>query len=292
MKFELYNSATISAPRALIGAGRGWSPVSLKVRWAFLDHGALGPTVVDTGYGPTTYPSALAAYSVENGGGVPARSLALRVYANLFRARLRPQGQIDTVLANKGLVAEDIQRVIVTHLHVDHISELRRFSRARILTSQRGLNATRHAGWRGPLTHGTFTELLPADLDDRLEAAESLPAIVLPDGLGVGWSLLPNLVSLVPLDGHAAGQIGIYLHSERYLYAVDAHLMLSALNGQTQGAKPGKSGSKVVLAGLPRRIADDIGAAEVTLERLSAFQQAGGRVGLCHDPGNDPFDVG
>jgi glyoxylase-like metal-dependent hydrolase (beta-lactamase superfamily II) len=292
MKLEFYNSATIRAPGALIGAGPDWSPVALKVRWAFLDHPTIGPTLVDTGYGPLTYPSPASARPSLNGGGLPTRSIGLRLYTSLFRAKLRPEGQIDAVLVDKGLALEDIQCVIVTHFHVDHVSELRRFSKARILASQRGLDAVRRAGWRAPLSHGTFTELLPPDLDQRLEPIEALPPISLPDGLGAGWSLVPELASLVPIDGHATGQVGIYIHSERYLYAVDAHFVLAALDRAAEGLGPGLTKPKVGLSGLPRRIADDINAAEATLTRLAAFKQSGGRVGLCHDPGHDPFDVG
>lgn len=292
MKFEFYNSATIKAPGALVGAGPDWSPVTLKVRWAFLDHPTFGPTLVDTGYGPSTYPSPASGRSSPSGNGLPTRSIGLRLYTSLFRARLRPEGQIDAVLVDKGLTIEDIQCVIVTHFHVDHVSELRRFSNARILASRRGFDAVKRAGWRASLVHGTFTELLPPDLDRRLEPIEALPPINLPDGLGTGWSLVPELASLVPMNGHATGQVGIYIHSEQYLYAVDAHFVLGALDRAAEGFEPGLTKPKVALSGLPRLIADDIEAAETTLARLAAFKQAGGRVGLCHDPGHDPFDAG
>ena len=69
-------------------------------------------------------------------------------------------------------------------------------------------------------------------------------------------------------------------------------VVLGALDRAAEGLEPGLIKPKVTLSGLPRLIADDIEAAETTLARLAAFKQAGGRVGLCHDPDRDPFDAG
>ena len=78
----------------------------------------------------------------------------------------------------------------------------------------------------------------------------------------------------MPVNGRLTGQVGIYIHSEHYLYAVDAHFVLGALDRAAEGLKPGLTKPKVSL-GLPRLIADDIEAAETTLARLAAFKQAG-----------------
>ena len=94
MKFEFYNSATIKAPGALVGAGPDWSPVTLKVRWAFLDHPTFGPTLVDTGYGPSTYPSLASGGSSPSGNGLPTRSIGLRLYTSLFRPDYDPKDRL------------------------------------------------------------------------------------------------------------------------------------------------------------------------------------------------------
>ncbi|MGB0823781.1 MAG: hypothetical protein ACPGSK_06585, partial [Alphaproteobacteria bacterium] len=36
--------------------------------------------------------------------------------------------------------------------------------------------------------------------------------VSLPLGLGQGWEVVPDAVSLVPLAGHAAGHVGVFLH--------------------------------------------------------------------------------
>ena len=268
MKFELYNSAMIRAPGRLFEASRGWGRVPLKVRWGFLDHPELGPTLVDTGYGPRCY-----------GPAVGTRSFGLRLYTLLFKAELLEQGQVEAVLAAKGLATQDVQTVIVSHLHADHVSELRGFTNARFIGSRRALAAVSAAGWRAPLAHGSFPELLPDDYADRLTDIDELPLETLPHGLGEGRVLVAGALSLVALEGHAVGHFVLLFHADNTLYAVDAHWVLTAL------------ASAAPMQGLPKQIADDTDAAEATLARLRAFQAAGGNVVFCHDPNPCAFDV-
>jgi glyoxylase-like metal-dependent hydrolase (beta-lactamase superfamily II) len=271
---ELYNAATIRAPARLFDPHGGWASTPLKVRWGFMELPGWGVTLIDTGYGPRCYGRPTNASAARQ-----SKSLGLRLYTTLFRATLREEGQLGAVLAAKGLTPQDVQTVIVTHLHADHISELRTLSRARFLGSRQALETVQRAGWRGPLAHGSFLELLPEDYSDRLAAIEDRPGVSLPLGLGQGWEVVPDAVSLVPLPGHAAGHVGVFLHDAATLYAVDAHWVLSALSHSAP------------LSGLPRRIASDVAAAEESLARLRAFERAGGQTLFCHDPADTPFDV-
>lgn len=267
MNLELYNSATIAAPGRLFDPARSWARDALQVRYGLFEHPRLGITLVDCGYGPRCY------------GPGANKSFGLWLYTLLFRAELHPQGQVLTVLARKGWGPEDVKTVIVSHLHADHISELYLFTNARFIGSKRALEAVTKAQWRGPLTQGSFAELLPDDYADRLDAVEDLPTLNLPHALGQGWDLIPDMLSLVPLDGHAIGHFGLYLHAEDTLYAVDAHWVLDAVRSQRR------------LSGLPRRIASDLGAAEDTLSRLRQFERAGGTLALCHEPERGPLDA-
>jgi glyoxylase-like metal-dependent hydrolase (beta-lactamase superfamily II) len=263
---EFYNSATIRAPGALFEKGRGWARVPLRVRWGFIEHPDLGPTLIDTGYGPTVY-------------GPAPKSFGLNLYRRLFHATLRPEGQIDAVLAQKGLGVDDVQTVIISHLHADHVSELKRFPNARLIGSKRAYEAVKATGWQAPLKHGTFTELLPDDFAARLDDVEGLPSVDLPDRLGQGFVIVPDLLSAVPLEGHAVGHFGLLFHEPNYLYAVDAHWVLTALEKDEP------------VTGMPKQIADDVPAAEATLARLRGFLAKGGQVGFAHDPNPDPFDA-
>lgn len=267
MRVEMFNSATIAAPGRLFDRTRSWERVGLSVRFGLFEHPDLGLTLVDTGYGARCY------------GAGAGKSFGLWLYTLIFRAELHAEGQVQRVLANKGFVPEDVKTIIVSHLHADHISELKSFVNARFIASRAAYQTIKQAGWRATLSHGTFSELLPKDFASRLDPVEDLPTIELPHGLGQGWELVPGDVALVPLEGHAVGHFGVYWHAENILYAVDAHWVLSAL----EAGEP--------LFGLPRQIASDTAAAEQSLDRLRAFKSAGGTIVLCHEPTGSLLDV-
>ena len=198
MRLELYNSATIKAPGRLFDPSRPWTRETLRVRYGLFEHPQLGVTLVDSGYGPRCF------------GRTAKRTFGLWLYTLIFRAELLPQGQVSQVLADKGLKPEDVQTIIVSHLHADHISELRSFTQARFVGSRDAFEAVGRSGWRGPLLHGSFLELLPDDYASRLDAIEDLPTIDLPHGLGAGRALIDGVLSVVPLEGHAVGHFGLY----------------------------------------------------------------------------------
>lgn len=268
MKVEMYNSATITAPGRLFDPSRSWASVGLSVRYGVFEHPVLGLTLIDTGYGARCF------------GSGARKSFGLWLYTLIFQAKLHPEGQVQRVLAKKGFVPEDVKTIIVSHLHADHVSELKSFVNARFIGSRLALETIRSAGWKAPMSHGTFPELLPEDYASRLEPVEDLPTCELPDDLGTGWDLVPGEVALVPLDGHATGHFGVYFRAKNLLYAVDAHWVLSGLANEQP------------LFGLPKQIAVSADAAEQSLNRLRAFQRAGGTVILCHEPTGSSLDVG
>jgi glyoxylase-like metal-dependent hydrolase (beta-lactamase superfamily II) len=268
LKLELYNSANIAAPGRLLDRAMGWSRVALPVRFGLFEHPDLGLTLIDTGYGARCY------------GRGAKKSFLLWLYTQIFRADLQPAGQVQQVLAAKGYTPDDVNTVLVSHLHADHISELQSFTNARFIGSRRAFEVVSKArSLRAALGHGSFLELLPNDYADRLLAIEDLSAIELPLGLGAGWVLVEDQVSIVPLEGHAVGHFGVLWHDSQTLYAVDAHWLLSGI----AAAEP--------LFGMSKSVASDVPAAEQSLDRLRAFQAAGGTIVLCHDPGGCAFDV-
>lgn len=268
MELELYNSATIAAPGRLLDRSSGWSRVVLPVRFGLFEHPDLGLTLIDTGYGARCY------------GRGAKKSFGLWLYTQIFRADLQAAGQVQQVLADKGKTPEDVQTVIVTHLHADHISELKSFTKARFIGSRQAYDVVSKAGSvRAALGHGSFLELLPPDYASRLDAIEDLPTIALPYGLGTGRILVKDQVSIVPLEGHAVGHFGVYWHDRQTLYAVDAHWLLKGLSDREP------------MFGMSKSVASDVPAAEQSLDLLRGFQAAGGTVILCHDPGGCGFDV-
>ncbi|MBR28309.1 MAG: MBL fold metallo-hydrolase [Rhodobacteraceae bacterium] len=113
-------------------------------------------------------------------------------------------------LAASGVRAEDVDLVLCTHLHADHVGwNTRRengtwvptFPRARYIASRGELDhwAAAEAAEPGLHNHGAWTDSIAPIIDaGRMEAMDD------------GASLGPGL-SLMPLPGHSPGQVGLCL---------------------------------------------------------------------------------
>lgn len=262
------NSAWVPGPECALLKGGRWRGLKLRVRYGLFLHPDAGPVLIDTGYTP----EALTA---------PGRSLGLRVYSRLLRARLIPGGQPEALLARFNLRPTDVRHVVVTHFHADHVSGLRQFQNARFIASGAAFERMQARSPRANMRHGVFPELFPADFADRLVAVETRLAAPGPMNAAPGHDLFGDgTVIGVDLPGHADGHFGLYFPQAHrpLLYGVDAQWLLAAL-------APGRAPRF-----LPRMIAEDPQALAPSSALLHAFGQ-GGDVVLCHDPAPTLYDL-
>ncbi len=251
------NSAFVRAPERLVLKGGRWQVIDIPVRYGRFDHPVAGRCLIDTGY----------SMRVTRG----RRSLPLTLYAGILRPRLTPQAlptahpQIDTIL--------------LTHLHADHVSALLDYPAARIIADA---SAARHfldGGWFARTHKGMFRELLPAGFLDRITGFDAFGLVDAPLGMGPARDIFGDgTVLAVALPGHMRGHTGfLFPHEDRVtLYAGDADWLHAAILDERSPGAPAKW------------ILDDQEAAKTTSARLRAFHAAGGRIILCHDPESLP----
>ena len=262
MKISFFNSAIVRAPALLMCKGAGWRRIDVPVRFGLvrLTNGKVH--LIDTGYGPR----------VTQG----PRSASLRIYNRLLRPMLIEEGSPKAALASVGATPEDVEAVIVTHFHADHVARLDEFPRARIVTNGPAADAVRAASDRQAVRHGVFKELLPPDLMARLDRIECKPLAAAHPALGQGYDLFGDGSLLaIDLPGHADGHFGLFWQDETgpTLYATDAAWSMKAL---LEDRTPAVS-RKVVF--------DDPESGRRTERRIRDFANAGGKVLLCHDWG-------
>lgn len=157
----------------------------------------------DTGYSSTIYHSGL-------------RTAA---YSKIMRPRISIDQEIASQLVSDKIEPQTIGRVVLSHLHPDHIGGVKFFPDAQFILSQeadRALRKPRQRDW-------IFRNLLPdwfkdsskLVLDDEKLSSSS-------NGLIDGYSLFDqDDFLLTRLPGHAAGQIGALIGSQ-LLLAADA----------------------------------------------------------------------
>ncbi len=246
------NSAWVSAPERLVLKRGRCRLLDIPVRYGVFTHEVAGRCLVDTGY----------TERVTRG----QRSFPLWLYNAILRPRLTrhclPQAE------------PEIDTILLTHLHADHIAGLKDYPAARILADKTAIADFLQRG-ASRLRHGLFRELLPDNFIERITDFGDLPEVDAPLGLGTGRDVFGDgTVLAIPLPGHMHGHTGLcFAHADRpLLYAADAQWLHRAVMENR-------------LPGAPARwILDDREACQSSADRIRKFAEAGGVVVYCHDP--------
>lgn len=197
--------------------GGRWRIIDFPALAALILHPARGPILYDTGYADR-FETATAAFPE-------------RLYRCLTPMRLPAEERLVSQLGRYGLQAEDIQRVLISHLHADHVAGLGDLPRAVFMALE--ADVANHCGggagrWRA-LRRGVLPGLLPPDFGSRLVLADVQPAV----DLGPSWAPFERGYDLlgdrsligIPLPGHSPAQLGVLLRTREdrlVLLAADA----------------------------------------------------------------------
>lgn len=186
------------------------------------------------------------------------------LYKRITPLFLDPQLDLAAQLPALGVRLADVRMLIISHFHVDHIASLRDFPAATFVADAEAVDSM--IGLRGvaALRRGFVPTLLPDDFAARLrpifrfDGPPVAPFGPSHDLLGDG-SLL-----LVRLPGHARGQLGLLLHTDRgqYLLAADGAWTSQAFRERRGPGRPG-----YLIADNPREL-------DATLAKLHTFALA------------------
>jgi glyoxylase-like metal-dependent hydrolase (beta-lactamase superfamily II) len=164
-------------------------------------------------------------------------------------------GQVDQIgaaLAEAGVQAGDLRRIVLTHQDIDHVGSLHALvqaSGARVLAHGREvpfIDGTEPARFARP-------EVLAARPELRAVMERMRPTPVdepLQDGARLD---LAGGVRVVFTPGHTVGHICLYLERSGTVIAGDA---LTAVDGRLQGPNPGATQDMATASGSVRRLAE------------------------------------
>jgi len=197
--FHLLKVGHCNHPECVAMRGGRWASVRFPALCGLLIHPAHGPILFDTGY---------SSHFMDATAPFPER-----LYRWTTPFTLPPEETLLAQLGRLGIGARDIARVMISHVHGDHIAGLKDFPGARLVALRAEIDALRAKSRIGALMHGMLPALLPGDFGERLHFADDLPARPLPAALRPfeqGFDLLGDGSVLgVPLPGHSRGQMGI-----------------------------------------------------------------------------------
>lgn len=182
----------------------GLETVTFPSIFGVIEHPKHGVVLFDTGYGSHFF-AATAPFPE-------------RAYRWVTPVVLNSEETAVARLRQLGYGPEDVNYVIISHFHGDHVSALRDFPRARFVFLDSGYEHVRHMNRLQGVSIGYLKALLPRDFESRAMALSLKDAhyrVGLPEPLGDGLDLFGDeAIRLVPLEGHFAGQVGALLKTE------------------------------------------------------------------------------
>lgn len=187
---------------------------------ALLKHEKYGFILFDTGYSEHYFNE--------------YNKLPFKLQQYILPAYLDEKDSLINQLNDLGLSSGDINYVIISHFHADHIGGLKDFPKARFLCSETAWASVRGLTKYQELKKAFCSSLLPNDFEDRLELLKNGDAIPL-HGFPETWSLFDGLITLIKIDGHAQGQIGAIFEYDlkSYFLVADALWLKSNVDPQS-----------------------------------------------------------
>ncbi len=198
------------------------------------------------------------------------------LYPKITPVYFQPPDAMLHQLQKLGIYPNDLAGIIVSHFHGDHISGLKDFAGVPIVASQAGFLAVRHLTNFAAVRQGFLPDVMPSDFTDRVHFAEQLTQTALPNALApfTHGFLLPDSddVFLVFLEGHAAGHLGLFLHTNQGWILLAGDSAWSHLN--YLGRPPSR---------LVHPLLSDIKAYYRTLDKLKQLHDKGIAIHVSHE---------
>jgi len=233
VRLRVLRVGSTSAFEALAVRGGRWRTLEFPALVGLIEHPTRGPFLFDTGYAEAFFTA--------------TRGWPGCLYRWATPVELRPEQRLGAQLERLGLRARDVQGLVLSHFHADHVAGLCDFPERRVWTSRAAFEAVRTLGrWSG-LRRAHLPALLPGDLAARLAPIEDAPRRRLEGpwaALGEGHDLFDDgSVLAVLLPGHARGQLGLLVREEsglELLLAADAAWTTRALRENRPPAAPAR----------------------------------------------------
>jgi len=168
---------------------------------ALLKHPRHGWLLWDAGYAPRLWEA--------------TQRFPFRLYRWATPMLLRSDLAVVAHLQRLNLKPDDIRTVVVSHFHADHVAGLLDFPRAEFVALREAYEEVAGRTGLRALLRAFVPTLLPPDFERRTRLLPGFTGTAL-DTLGPTHDLFDDgSVLLVPLPGHARGQLGMLANTER-----------------------------------------------------------------------------
>ena len=179
--------------------------IAFQALWGLIEHPEKGWILYDTGYTERFFDA--------------TKRFPNKIYALITKVVINPENEVKAQLERHNISALDIKHVIITHFHADHVAGLIDFPNATFYASQAAMDQVINIPRAIAFSKGILKSLIPDDLKSRTNIIENICSPIHDDLLGTKYDLFGDeSLMAVALPGHAAGQIGLLLETERKQY--------------------------------------------------------------------------
>ncbi len=185
--------------------GGGNFLIKFQALFGVIFHSNMGWILYDTGYTTRFYDV--------------TKNYPNKIYANATKVEVTETHEVKSQLKKMGLSPSDIKHIVITHFHADHIGGLKDFQEATFYCSKKAFNHLESMSQFWGFTKGILKDLIPSDFTTRLKFIEEFSTKIPDEIFGHKYDLWgDDSMFIYELPGHAAGQIGVLLKTEKNTY--------------------------------------------------------------------------
>lgn len=252
IKLSFYASGYCEAHARIVDPIHGKGKTKFHAVWALIQIHNVGNVLFDTGYSDEF--------------NTATQSFPNRFYRWATPMKLNENHKAKNILKEQGIDSTDINYVIISHFHADHISALVDFQNAKFICSELAYQQVQELSGVKAVSKGIIHKLIPPDFGERVEFIEQIADKKSVNKYGItefSFFGLKNLKILL-LPGHAKGMLGFHFTNpgKNILFATDASW---DLNCYRNGILP----SKVV-----KLFFDSWNDFVTTIEKLKSMEKA------------------
>jgi glyoxylase-like metal-dependent hydrolase (beta-lactamase superfamily II) len=212
LSLQLFASGFCEAHANVVNPKEGKGKATFYALWALLHIPERGYVLFDTGYSEAFKQA--------------TQSFPARFYRWATPVTLSEKNTAKNLLEAKGIAAEQIKYVIISHFHADHIAGLKDFAQAQFICTKAAFEQVQKLSGFKAVSKGILHDLLPENFNKQIILLEEFAdqITINPYGFTEYQLFGLNQFKLVWLPGHAKGMLGfIYQdHQQAYFYATDA----------------------------------------------------------------------
>jgi len=192
-KIQFFSSGYCTGNRKHIHKGEHSEKLIFHALWALIEHSELGYIVFDTGYTSRFYDV--------------TKKFPYKLYKWATPVYHEEKQSCKNTLLSKGIRPADIDHVVISHFHADHIGGIRDFPNAKKWFKNSAIKHFQNKNnWSG-IVKAYIKPLVPKDISGYYPE-DSFPEA---DWNGFKIWKWKEDISFVDLPGHSRGQIGLFI---------------------------------------------------------------------------------